>query len=100
MENEQNLENQDVNDMVDKVIQEESEEIIFEETQDDIEVDHDDELKKDLIPKPSSNNVMLLILGLLLLGFVFRKQIKEFFEGLGKETSTATPSVVAVPVRV
>ena len=96
VENEQTLENQaDLNNMVDQVIQEESEEIVFSETLDDVV---EDEPAK-VVAQPQNNNLMFLALGVLILGVVFHKQIKEFFDNLFKGSSgvsASTPTTVVV----
>lgn len=94
VENEQTFENQDdINNMVDQVIQEESEEIVFSETLDDTV---EDESPK-VVAKSQNNNLMLFAFVVVVGGIVFHKQIKEIFDNLFKGSAPApTPTAIVV----
>jgi hypothetical protein len=83
--NTQNVETMDdLQNMANEIAQEESEELLFEETTTD-DIMNEEDLDLD-VEKPESNNMMLLALGALLVAFFFRKEIKDFFENLFNKT--------------
>ena len=70
----------DLQYMANEIAQEESEELLFEETtEDDIMTE---ENLEQIVEKPQSNNIILLGLGVLLVAFFFRKELKDVFDNL------------------
>tara|TARA_B100001173_G_scaffold244646_1_gene214707 strand:- start:436 stop:765 length:330 start_codon:yes stop_codon:yes gene_type:complete len=87
-ENERVVENEDdLQYMADKVVQEESEELVFEETENDLDMVEDDEPKKTFtIMGFTLEQNQLYMLGALLIVVVFvlfKKEIMDFINGLG-----------------
>ena len=81
VEDNQNIEMMDdLQNMANEIAQEESEELLFEETTED-DIMNEEDLKQ-VVEKPNYNNMMLLALGALLVAFIFRKELKEGFENL------------------
>tara|TARA_B100001094_G_scaffold307494_1_gene339238 strand:- start:1032 stop:1382 length:351 start_codon:yes stop_codon:yes gene_type:complete len=99
-----NVENEDdLQVMADKVVQEDSEELVFEETETDLEMKDEDIEKKDntitIMGFTLEQNHLYMLVGLLLVVvfFFYKDQIMEFVNGLGLFDSSASSAPTPEP---
>jgi len=99
-----NVENEDdLQVMADKVVQEDSEELVFEETETDLEMKDEDTEKKDntitIMGFTLEQNHLYMLIGLLLVVvfFLYKEQIMEFVNGLGLFDSSASSDSTPEP---
>jgi hypothetical protein len=92
-----NVENEDdLQFMADKVVQEDSEELVFEETETDLEINDEDSKKNDnsitIMGFTLEQNHLYMLVGLLfvVVFFFYKEQIMEFVNDLGLFNTTAT----------
>lgn len=99
-----NVENEDdLQVMADKVVQEDSEELVFEETETDLEMKDEDMEKKDntitIMGFTLEQNHLYMLIGLLLVVvfFLYKEQIMEFVNGLGLFDSSPSSDPASEP---
>lgn len=95
-----NVENEDdLQFMADKVVQEDSEELVFEETETDLEINDEDSEKNDnsitIMGFTLEQNHLYMLVGLLfvVVFFFYKEQIMEFVNDLGLFNTTATQPI-------